>query len=286
MLEATHAFARAAALAPADFSIAAGYAQACYASGLPSAHLFAQARQLAPANPDITQRTAVALAAEGDVEAAETLLLEALDAHPDWLDGHRCLATMRWAAGRGSGFVQSYRDACRVQPRNPALRMAWFSLLATIRDWPAAAEVLDEAAAIASDERLLAPGRLYIACETGATAEAERLLPMTDTVRDPGIEVCRIRHYLRTGQLAKADAIAARLCQTPAARLAWPYRSLIWRLQNDPRAQWLDGDPPRRAELRSGFLLAGTRGTRESAAPVAHGELAISRTIRTRRNAD
>ena len=157
MLEATHAFARAAALAPADFSIAAGYAQACYASGLPSAHLFTRARQLAPANPDITQRTAVALAAEGDVEAAETLLLEALDAHPDWLDGHRCLATMRWAAGRGSGFVQSYRDACRVQPRNPALRMAWFSLLATIRDWPAAAEVLDEAAAIASDERLLAP---------------------------------------------------------------------------------------------------------------------------------
>jgi uncharacterized protein (TIGR02466 family) len=67
---------------------------------------------------------------------------------------------------------------------------------------------------------------------------------MTDAVRDPGIEVCRIRHYLRTGQLAKADAIAARLCQTPAARLAWPYRSLIWRLQHDPRAQWLDGDPP------------------------------------------
>ena len=125
-------------------------------------------------NPDVTMRTAVAFAAEGDITAAESLLMATLEAHPDWLDGHRCLATMRWAAGRGSEFVQSYRDACRVQPRNPALRMAWFSMLALIRDWPAAAQVLDEAAAMAADERLLAPGRLYIACETGATAEAER----------------------------------------------------------------------------------------------------------------
>src|SRR5205085_11420942 len=138
------------------------------ASGLPSAHLFTRACQLAPANPEIIQRTAVALAADGEVDAADALLRKTLDAHPDWLDGHRCLATMRWAAGRASEFVQSYRDACRAQPRNPALRMAWFSMLATIRDWGAAAKVLDEAAAIAGDERLLAPGRLYIACETGA----------------------------------------------------------------------------------------------------------------------
>src|SRR6187549_71169 len=234
MFEATQAFARAAALAPADVAIAAGYAQACYSSGLPAAQLFMRAWQLAPANPDITMHTAVALAAEGSTSEAESLLIAALEAHPDWLDGHRCLATMRWASGRGSEFAKSYRDACRAQPHNPALRMAWFSMLATVRDWPAAAAVLDEAAVIAADERLLAPGRLYIACETGATAEAERLLPMTEAVRDPGMEVCRIRHYLRTGQLAKADTIAARLCQTPAARLAWPYRSLIWRLQDDP----------------------------------------------------
>ncbi len=192
-------------------------------------------------------RTAVALAAEGRIAEAASLPASTLEAHPEWLDGHRCLASMRWAAGHGAAFVHSYREACRVQPRNPALRMAWFYMLAMIRDWPAAARVLDEAA-IVGDERLLAPGRLYIACETGATAEAERLLASTESIRDPGIEVCRIRHFLRTGQLAKAETVAARMCQTPAARLAWPYRSLIWRLQNDPRAQWLDGDP---AHVRS-----------------------------------
>jgi len=243
MLECTQAFARAAALAPTDFAIAANYAEACYASGLPAAELFARARRMAPSHPDLVLRSAVALAGENSFDAAESLLASTLAARPDWLDGHRCLATLRWAAGRGSEFIQSYREACRAQPRNPALRMAWFHMLATIRDWPAAAQVLDEAAAIAGDERLLAPGRLYIACETGATAEAERLLPLTDAIRDPGLEVCRIRHFLRTGQLANADTVAARLVQTPASRLAWPYRSLIWRLQDDPRAQWLDGDP-------------------------------------------
>src|SRR6187402_76987 len=93
MFEATQAFARAAALAPADVAIAAGYAQACYSSGLPAAQLFMRARQLAPANPDITMHTAVALAAEGSTSAAESLLIATLEAHPDWLDGHRCLAT-------------------------------------------------------------------------------------------------------------------------------------------------------------------------------------------------
>ena len=68
-------------------------------------------------------------------------------------------------------------------------------------------------------------------------------MPLIEAVRDRGLEVCRIRHFLRTGQIAKADTVAARVCQTPAARFAWPYRSLIWRLQNDPRARWLDGDP-------------------------------------------
>jgi tetratricopeptide (TPR) repeat protein len=243
MAQATQAFARAAALAPEDPAIAAGYAQACYSSGLPAAGLFKRALRLAPQHPEIAIRTAVALAGEGALPEAEALLVAALESHPDWLDGHRCLATLRWTAGRGSGFIASYRDACGKLPRNPSIRMAWFQMLALIRDWPAAAQVLDEAAAITGDERLLAPGRLYIACETGATAEAERLLPLTDAVRDPGIEVCRIRHFLRTGQLAKAETVAARLCQTPAARLAWPYRSLIWRSRNDPRAQWLDGDP-------------------------------------------
>ena len=244
MPEATQAFARAAQLAPEDFAIAAGHAQACYSSGLPSAQLFMRARSLAPANPEITLRAATALAAEGGRDQAEALLVSTLHAHPEWIDGHRGLASMRWTSGRGVGFVASYRDACIAQPRNPALWIAWFYMLAMIRDWPAAARVLDEAEAVLGDARLLAPGRLYVACETHANAQAEKLLAQTESIRDPGLEVCRIRYFLRTGQLSKAETVAARVCQTPAARLAWPYRSLIWRLQNDPRARWLDGDPP------------------------------------------
>ena len=64
MFEATQAFARAAALAPADVAFAAGYAQACYSSGLPAAQLLMLAPQEAPAKPDFYKQTPVSLAAE------------------------------------------------------------------------------------------------------------------------------------------------------------------------------------------------------------------------------
>jgi Putative 2OG-Fe(II) oxygenase len=185
------------------------------------------------------------LAAEGDLAAAEALLLACLQSRPDWLDGHKCLATMRWTAGRRSDFLDSYRDACRTQPRHVPLRLAWFYAVATVRDWPAAAEVLDEGEAVLGDSQPFRLARLYLACETLAHGAAGTLLGQTAAVRDAGVDLCRMRYYLRTGQLAEADAAGARLCRTPAARMAWPYRALIWRLQRDPRAEWLDGEPPR-----------------------------------------
>ena len=41
----------------------------------------------------------------------------------------------------------------------------------------------------------------------------------------------------------QAEAIAARHIGDAAARMFWPYLSLCWRMMDDPRAGWLDGDP-------------------------------------------
>jgi cytochrome c-type biogenesis protein CcmH/NrfG len=244
MVEATHAFARAATLAPDDVDITVGHAQTCFASGLPAVHLFRHASALAPNHLEITRQLAMALAAEGEQSAAETLLERALAIHPDWLEGHKSLANMRWTSGQSASSLASYRKACGAQPRNPALRMAWFYFLATMRDWAGACAVLDEGEAAIGDSKPFTLARLYLACESVAHAQAEQLLAQTEAVRDAGVELCRLRYYLRTGQLSKADTVGERLCKTPAARLAWPYRSLIWRLQGDGRADWLDGSPP------------------------------------------
>jgi len=244
MAEATAAMARAAALLPEDPEAALSYAQICFTSGLPAAGLFARARQLAPDHLGVTRLTAIALEAEGEREAAEAILIRALAANPDWLEGHQSLTTMRWTRGQRTDFAFSYAEACRAQPRNLALRLAWFYTLAMLRDWEAATAVLDEGERALGEGKAFTLARLFVASETGAQDQTEALLQQTESVMDAGVELCRIRHYLRTRQLAKAEAVGLRLSRSSAARTAWPYLSVIWRLRADPRAQWLDGSPP------------------------------------------
>jgi tetratricopeptide (TPR) repeat protein len=242
--EATQAFARAAQLAPADPVIAVEHAQTCFAGGLPATPLFEHARRLAPEQRDISRQLALALAAEGRREEAEALLLDALARQPDWLEGHQALSTMRWTLGQRDRHLDSYREACRRLPRHAPLRLAWFYVLATLRDWSGAEQVLAEGEAAMGELRPFVLAHLYLACERVARERAEPLLAQTSAVRDPGVDLCRLRYYLRTGRPQDADAAAQRLCNSPSARLAWPYASVIWRLMGDARAGWLDGSPP------------------------------------------
>jgi hypothetical protein len=177
------------------------------------------------------------------------MLERTLAMHPDWLDGHKCLSSMRWTAGERENFARSYAAACQAQPHNIPLRMAWFYTVAMLRDWSAANQILDEGERIGNAANTITLGRLYVACESAdqtptSRAAAERLLAATELVRDAGVDICRMRYHLRSGQLIKAEEAGLRLIKASSARQAWPYLSLIWRLQGDARADWLDGAPP------------------------------------------
>ena len=244
MREATDALARAAALLPDDFGAALNFAQTCFASGLPAAALFDRARQLAPHDLGVIRLTAIALEAEGERAAAEDLLTRTLAANPEWLEGHKSLTTMRWLGGERRDFARSYAAACLAQPHSLGLRLAWFYTVAMLKDWEAATAVLDEGERVSGEARAFVLARLYVASETGDVERTEALLRQTESVVDAGVDICRIRHYLRTMQLERAEAVGVRLSQSSSGRLAWPYLSLVWRLRGDPRAQWLDGAPP------------------------------------------
>ncbi len=243
MPEATSALARAVELAPESSDIAFDYAQICYASGLPAASLMCKLSQRNPNHLGILREAAAALAAEGHQEQAEQLLEHALDLRPDWVEGHQNLASLRFTAGDRGDFARSYSVACRAQPHNLALRMAWFYTLAMLREWSSAFKILDDGQAYFADARSLTLGKLYVACESGDVKRADILLQQTESIQDAGLDICRVRYFLRTGRIELAHGAATRLSQTPAARLAWPYLSLIWRLQGDARAEWLDGNP-------------------------------------------
>jgi tetratricopeptide (TPR) repeat protein len=240
LIEAEALFAAASSAHPADPGLAFGLAQTRYELGYPAAALFAAVRRLAPENLDVARNEALALLSEGRPEAARKLLEPLLKQYPDWLDGHKALATLKWTGGDQRGFSDHLGPACRAQPQNPALWLAWFRNLAQARQWQAALAVLDEAERHLGETPALLVSRLFVAVESGDATRTEALLAATAQIKGDVISLCRIRHALRQGDAKRAEAEALPLTASPSAALYWPYLSLAWRMQGDDRADWLD----------------------------------------------
>jgi tetratricopeptide (TPR) repeat protein len=228
---------------PADPRAALGLAQFSFEVWRPAAELFAAARRLMPGNADALRNHALALTAEGQIDAAEALLESALAHAPGWLDGHRILAAQRITGGQRDGFDRSYAQAIRTDPGNAALRMAWFQQHATLKNWVQAEDILTDAREAFPEHRGLALAELFLASESGVARNDDALFDAYADVGDPGLDLAQVRHHLRGGDPVRAEAIAVRHVASPEARMFWPYLSLCWRMIGDDRAQWLDGDP-------------------------------------------
>lgn len=244
MAEADNAITQARALAPADPLIAFLHAQLRYERGYPAAALFADVCRLWPDNLDALRNRAMAQASEGHIEAAVALLTQGLAAHPQWLDGHRVLAALRWVSGDVEHFDAAFAQAARAHPQVQGLWLGWFSTIAQHRDWPRARAILDEAARHLGESKPITQARLFIAGESGDAAEANRLLAASAAWDDPFIKIARIRAALRARDADQALAMALSLVDGPVAGQIWPYVSTCWRLLGDARAAWLDGAPP------------------------------------------
>ncbi|MEN9718741.1 MAG: hypothetical protein RIQ99_1619 [Pseudomonadota bacterium] len=239
-VEAAGVFAAARAAGASDPALLHGLAQTRYELGQPAASLFGEVQRAAPDNQDVLRIRASAIAAEGDLAGAEALLEGAVAANPGWLDGHKALSVLRWTLGDQARFAESYAAACRAQPGNADLWLAWFRALAQTRDWPAALAVLDVAEAELGITPALIVARLFVASESGDTAQAAQLLAETSAIEGEAINLLRVRHALRSGQPEVAEAVATAQVSGPSAPVFWPYLSLAWRLRGDDRAAWLD----------------------------------------------
>ena len=243
LIGADLALSRARALAPHDPRIAFLRAQTRYELGYPAAALFGDALDLDPANRDALRNRSLAEASEGQVGKAQQRLTAALVRWPDWLDGLRVLASLRWIAGDANGFDRDWAGAARAQPKNQALWLGWFGARAQVRDWPQAIAVLDEAQQHLGQTFGLQSARVFVAGESGALDQCAALLDALKGREDQFLQVARIRLALRRGDPAVARDVALGLLGGPGAPQAWSYLSTAWRLLDDPLADWLEGDP-------------------------------------------
>jgi tetratricopeptide (TPR) repeat protein len=239
------ALRRARELMPMTATTAFAYAQVLLATGRDATDAFETVDHLAPNNPAVILGHASALAAQGLQDIAEVTLLSVLAREPQWLDGHKTLASLRVAAGRRDMFDDSFRDAVQACPQSISLRLAWLHLLSTARDWGSARAVLADARRDFGHQKGLELMRVHIASEAGEPAgDDPTLFDHLRDVSDPGLDLCRVRHALRLGEPARAAAIGGVYVGQANAAMFWPYLSLAWRLLGDERAEWLDGARP------------------------------------------
>lgn len=240
LVEADVLLSRAVAAAPDHAALAFAHAQTRFELGHDAAALLASAQALQPGNLDLIRNRAAAMAAEGDLLGAVHLLDQTLAAHPDWLDGHKALATLRWTRGDQLGFAASYAAACTTLPRHRELWLGWFRAVAQTRDWRACLAILDAAERALGELPALLVCRLFVASESGDAATADALFARTQALQGETINLCRIRHALRQHRPEQVEAVAIPWLLTRSAPVYWPYLSLAWRQRDDARHLWLD----------------------------------------------
>ena len=237
--EARDAFARAAALLPADPLIAHSHARAALEAGDPAVALFERAAKLAPADGALLQGRAAAQIAEGAPERAIADFEAILRQNPMWLDGQRTLARIYGQQGRPP--AAGVTAALDRLPAQPELHREHILILLEAQDLAGAAAACAAAKARMGRLDWLADLMAHIESEQGQIAAADALFDTLPEPRDVGAVSARARHQIRAKRpdaaITQKEPWRARAEQ----RLLWPYLSLAWRMTDDPRWQWLEG---------------------------------------------
>lgn len=240
--EALSAYDAAARLAPQDARIAHGIARTRLEAGLPAFGAFERARALAPHDGEVLLGRAAAQCGEGQAARAIEQLEATLALTPEWFAGHETVARLHWEHGDRSRFVRTVERALTARPRNVTL---WRTLLGLLDHAQRYDDLLDAAtrAQAAVGEHPVVIGNMAIACaELGRRAEADVLFARLADSPDPFLRIRHARHLLRSGAPEPASALLETLRGGSFERLAWPYLGLAWRMTNDPRWAWYEGD--------------------------------------------
>ncbi len=241
--DALAAFEIASRLAPRDAKVAHARARTSLEAGLPAVDLFRQAYALAPSNGDVLLGLAAARCAAGERDAAIAELDALLVANPGWIPGHEAVCRLRWEDGERDGFARSLEEALARAPRDSSLWHSYVILLTHAAKWQATLEAIRRARSLLGDLPFLAANEAIALSESGDIAAADARYADLAGREDMPLAAHRLRHELRAGRPDRAAKLGETWMRHPEARLIWPYMGLAWRLLDDPRWHWLDGDP-------------------------------------------
>lgn len=237
------AFETAARLSPDSDRIAHGHARVFMEAGLPSLGLFDRAVRLAPTDGELLISRSAAMLAEGQSAAAIREFDLILGRSPEWIAGHGALAQLRWMAGETDGFAASLDRALAAAPQSAPLWLEKIRLLIGAEMYGEALGAVRAAGDALGPSRPLVIQEAICASELGDDQLADRLFESLKPFDEMAISIRFIRHLLRTRRVEQAGDLAGSLICNDDADHVWPYLSVAWRLLDDPRWTWLEGNP-------------------------------------------
>jgi Flp pilus assembly protein TadD len=241
--EALASLRQAALMAPDSVNIGHALARTLLEVGLPSIDAFGRLLRLAPADEDVIAGLASAFIADGEPQTALAGLEKIVKRSPHWTKGHVLLSRLRWMQGDHEGFTRSFDEALERSPQAIDLRREQLFALTHAERFDEVLRAVAAGRAAMGEHQVFAVNEAIAYAEMGDIETAERLFAPFADLDDPSVQVRRIRMYLRSARPeAAADAIEPWL-GTPNAFMFWPYASLAWRQIDQPRWQWLEGDP-------------------------------------------
>ena len=236
------ALRKATELAPQEPLVAHGYARVLLEAGLPSVQAFARALKLAPANTEVVTGLASALVAEGRIDDAIAGIETVLRGSPLWTDGHALLALLRWSAGERHGFTRSFTEALRAHPNSLDLRREQMVAMLHADQFAEVLALVEEGRSRFGPQPLFTATEAIVRSETGDVEAADRLFEEVAPLGVANFDLRWVRHLLRTGRAPAALEVLDRWLDSPEQEMFWPYAATAWRLTDDPRSEWLEGD--------------------------------------------
>jgi tetratricopeptide (TPR) repeat protein len=234
------AFGHAVRLAPTDPLIAHSFARSALDAGKPAVALFERASRLAPQDGSVLVGLAAALVAAGRGDSAIKQLDALLVRNPSWIEGHRSLAHIRTQLGFDP--LASIEAALQAQPAQPQLHhLRTATLLEACRPEDAVAATMNSRAAL-GDLAWLAQLEAHALSESGSLHDADAAFAAAPPPRSLEELALLGRHHLRAGRAAEVATLLAPHADANGNGILWPYLSLAWRLLDDERSQWLEGD--------------------------------------------
>lgn len=236
------AFELAVQLMPDDAGIAHGLARTVMEAGKPAVPLFDRALDLSPGDGAILLGRAAALYAEGQGDAAAQSLATIVASNPLWIEGHQDLAQIRWLLGDRAGFLSSVSRALRDHPAAVPLHVLLIRKLVEAKQFDAALSAVAAARAAIGEQPFFILHDAIIHSETGAVEQADAAFSRLGEQRDVTLAFRRIRHDLRNLRLDKVLPRLEQWINSADADLFWPYAATAWRMVDDPRFEWLEGN--------------------------------------------